>query len=212
MGVIRANPVRVTDWASRSAGSVWRAFDLQLVTYAGLLVAVGLVMAYTNSLENGRLSLQAGTTFSRGLMWAGIAIVMFLVATAFDYKWLKTFAWPLYGFQIGLLLLTLAIGDGVSGAARWVRIGEFTFQFSELAKVLMIIVLANYLGSRQGRLNSLPAVLGSVHPRRAAAGARHDAAGPRDVPRVRGDPRGHALDVRREPEVAPDARARSASR
>ena len=38
---------------------------------------------------------------------------MFLIATAFDYKWLKTFAWPLYGFQIGLLLLTLAIGDGV---------------------------------------------------------------------------------------------------
>ena len=60
MGVIRADSVRVTDWASRSAGSVWRAFDLQLVTYAGLLVAVGLVMAYTNSLENGRLSLQAG--------------------------------------------------------------------------------------------------------------------------------------------------------
>jgi rod shape determining protein RodA len=161
MGVIRADSVRVTDWASRSAGSVWRAFDLQLVTYAGLLVAVGLVMAYTNSLENGRLSLQAGTTFSRGLMWAGIAIVMFLVATAFDYKWLKTFAWPLYGVQIGLLLLTLAIGDGVSGAARWVRIGDITFQFSELAKVLMIIVLANYLGSRQGRLDSLPAVFGA---------------------------------------------------
>jgi rod shape determining protein RodA len=140
---------------------VWRAFDLQLVTYAGLLVAIGLVMAYTNSLENGRLSLQAGTTFSRGLMWAGIAIVMFLIATAFDYKWLKTFAWPLYGFQIGLLLLTLAIGDGVSGAARWVRIGDITFQFSELAKVLMIIVLANYLGSRQGKLDSLPAVLGA---------------------------------------------------
>ena len=78
-------------------------------------------------------------------MWAGIAIVMFLIATAFDYKWLKTFAWPLYGFQIGLLLLTLAIGDGVSGAARWVQIGDITFQFSELAKVLMIIVLANYL-------------------------------------------------------------------
>ena len=161
MGVIRADSVRVTDWAGRSAGSVWRAFDLQLVTYAGLLVAIGLVMAYTNSLENGRLSLQAGTTFSRGLMWAGIAIVMFLIATAFDYKWLKTFAWPLYGFQIGLLLLTLAIGDGVSGAARWVRIGDITFQFSELAKVLMIIVLANYLGSRQGKLNSLPAVLGA---------------------------------------------------
>jgi rod shape determining protein RodA len=94
-------------------------------------------------------------------MWAGIAVVAFLVATAFDYRWLKTFAWPLYALQLGLLVLTLAIGDGVSGAARWVRIGELTFQFSELAKVLMIIVLANYLGSRQGRLESLPSILGA---------------------------------------------------
>lgn len=161
MGLIRADSVRVTDWGTRSVGSAWRSFDLQLVTYAGLLVTVGLVMAYTNSLENGRLTFQTGTTFSRGLMWAGIAIVVFLIATAFDYKWLKTFAWPLYGVQLGLLVLTLAIGDGVSGAARWVRIGELTFQFSELGKVLMIIVLANYLGSRQGRLNSLPSILGA---------------------------------------------------
>ncbi len=161
MGVMRATPVRVSDWTARSVGSVWRAFDLQLVTYAGLLVAVGLVMAYTNSLENGRLTLQSGTTFSRGLMWAGIGVVVFLVATAFDYRWLKTFAWPLYGVQLGLLVLTLAIGDGVSGAARWVKIGELTFQFSELAKVLMIIVLANYLGARQGRLDALPSILGA---------------------------------------------------
>jgi len=161
MGVIRTDSVRVTDWAARSVGAAWRAFDLQLVTYAGLLVAIGLVMAYTNSLENGRLTLQAGTTFSRGLMWAGIAIVMFLIATAFDYKWLKTFAWPLYGVQLGLLVLTLMVGDGVSGAARWIKIGELTFQFSELAKILMIIVLAQYLGSRQGRLNSLPSILGA---------------------------------------------------
>jgi rod shape determining protein RodA len=161
MGVMRAAPARVSDWTGRSVGSVWRAFDLQLVTYAGLLVAVGLVMAYTNSLENGRLTLQSGTTFSRGLMWAGIGVVVFLIATAFDYRWLKTFAWPLYGVQLGLLVLTLAIGDGVSGSARWVKIGELTFQFSELAKVLMIVVLANYLGARQGRLDSLPSIIGA---------------------------------------------------
>ena len=54
MGVIRAEPARVTDWAAKSVGAAWRSFDLQLVTYAGLLVAVGLVMAYTNSVEAGR--------------------------------------------------------------------------------------------------------------------------------------------------------------
>ena len=53
MGVIRAQPARVTDWAAKSVGAAWRAFDLQLTTYAGLLVAIGLVMAYTNSVEQG---------------------------------------------------------------------------------------------------------------------------------------------------------------
>jgi rod shape determining protein RodA len=161
MGVIRAEPARMTDWASRSIGAAWRAFDLQLVAYAGLLAILGLVMAYTNSVERGQPVLSAGTTFVRGLMWTGIALVAFIVSTAFDYKWLKTFAWPLYVVQLGLLVATLAIGHGVGGASRWISFGPFDFQFSELAKILMIVVLANYLGARQGRLGSLPSILGA---------------------------------------------------
>jgi rod shape determining protein RodA len=161
VGVIRAEPARVTDWASRSIGAAWRAFDLQAAAYAALLAAIGLVMAYSNSAEEGRSLLEGGTTFVRGLMWTGIALIAYIIATSFDYKWLKTFAWPLYALQIGLLLTTLAIGHGVGGSARWVSIGPFDFQFSELAKILMIVVLANYLGSRQGRLGSLPSILGA---------------------------------------------------
>ena len=65
--------------------------------------------------------------------------------------------------NLGLLVLTLAIGSGVGGSSRWVNIGPLTFQFSELAKILMIIVLATYLGNREGRLDSL-----RVDPRRRA--------------------------------------------
>jgi rod shape determining protein RodA len=161
MGVMRAEPARFPAWAAKSVGAAWRLFDLQLLAYAASLAVIGVVMAYSNSVEPGRSALESGSTFLRGLMWAGIAIVVFLIASAFDYKWLKTFAWPLYLAQLGLLVLTLAIGDGVGGSARWVEIGPFVFQFSELAKILMIVVLANYLGSRAGRLNSLPAILGA---------------------------------------------------
>jgi rod shape determining protein RodA len=161
MGVIRVEPARMTDWAARSIGAAWRAFDLQLAAYAALLTSLGLVMAYTNSVEHGQSALSAGTTFVRGLMWTGIALIAFVIATAFDYKWLKTFAWPLYVLQLGLLAGTLAIGHGVGGAARWISIGPFDFQFSELAKILMIVVLANYLGARQGRLGSITSILGA---------------------------------------------------
>jgi rod shape determining protein RodA len=161
MGVIRAEPARVTDWAAKSVGAAWRAFDLQLAVYAALLAAIGLVMAYTNSAENGSATIEAGTTFTRGLMWAGIAVVAFILATAFDYRWLKTLAWPTYAFQIGLLVLTLAIGTGVGGAARWITVGPLTFQFSELAKILMIVVLADYLARNHHRLDSLATILGA---------------------------------------------------
>jgi rod shape determining protein RodA len=161
LGVIRAEPARVTDWAARSIGAAWRAFDLQMAAYAALLVAIGLVMAYSNSAEQGQSILEGGTTFVRGLMWTGIALIVYIVATSFDYKWLKTFSWPLYALQLGLLVITLAIGHGVGGSARWVSIGPFDFQFSELAKILMIVVLANYLGDRQGRLGSLSSIVGA---------------------------------------------------
>ena len=102
--MIRAEPARVTDWAARSIGAAWRAFDLQMAAYAALLVAIGLVMAYSNSAEEGRSVLEGGTTFVRGLMWTGIALIVYILATAFDYKWLKTFAWPIYALQLGLLV------------------------------------------------------------------------------------------------------------
>ncbi|HET7494561.1 MAG TPA: rod shape-determining protein RodA [Candidatus Limnocylindrales bacterium] len=151
----------MTDWAAKSVGAAWRSFDLQMITYAALLVAIGLSMAYTNSAESGSGPLEAGTTFTRGLMWAGIAVVAFVIATAFDYRWLKTLAWPTYAFQLGLLAVTLAIGDGVGNSARWVTIGPLTLQFSELAKILMIIVLATYLAGRHDRLDSLGSILGA---------------------------------------------------
>ena len=76
---------------------------------------------------------------------------------------LRTFAWPLYFVNLALLGVTLVIGDGVSGAARWIPLGPFQFQFSEIAKILMIIVLANYLASREDKL-------GSYDPRRLRPG------------------------------------------
>src|SRR5512132_4075378 len=107
MGLVRTEPAKVRDWAARSVGTAWHAFDLQLVTYALLLGSIGLAMAYSNSVGPGESALDSGSTFLRGMMWSGIAVVVFIVASVFDYQWLKTLAWPIYLFQIGLLVLTL---------------------------------------------------------------------------------------------------------
>jgi rod shape determining protein RodA len=161
MGVLRAEPARVTDWAQRSVGAAWRMYDLQLTVYTALLAAIGLAMAYTNTVEGGTSALASGSTFVRGLLWAGLAIVAFIGATAFDYRWLRTFKWPLYAVNLGLLAVTLVIGDGLGGTSRWVTLGPLTFQFSELAKIFMIVVLADHMASRQGRLDSILSILGA---------------------------------------------------
>ncbi len=152
---------RRSDFVDRTVGAVWRAFDFQIVVYAALLACFGLAMAYSNTAAAGIGLVDGGSTFLRGLMWLAIAIAVFLIAAAFDYHWLKTFAWPLYFLQLGLLALTLELGSGVGGTSRWVSIFGLQFQFSEIAKVLMIIVLANFLGSRMGRPGSLWSIIGA---------------------------------------------------
>ena len=150
-----------SEFVTRTVGAVWRAFDFQLVTYAALLLCFGLAMAYSNTAASGLGIFDGGSVLLRALMWTAIAIAVFLVATAFDYHWLKTLSWPLYAIQLGLLVITLAIGGGVGGTSRWVSIFGLQFQFSEVAKVLMIVVLANYLGSRMGRMGSVWSIIGA---------------------------------------------------
>jgi rod shape determining protein RodA len=161
MGTVRLQQDRLK-WAGRAAVAAWGAFDIQLVIYASLLAGMGLLMAYTNSYEAGVSPLASGSTFARGLVWAGVAIIAFLLAASFDYRWLKTFAWPLYFVNIGLLALSLAIGTGVGDTARWVTIAGMQFQFSELAKVLMAVVLANWISSREAQISGLFTILGAA--------------------------------------------------
>ncbi|MBI2776355.1 MAG: rod shape-determining protein RodA [Chloroflexi bacterium] len=161
MGVLSAREARIADWTARSVGTVWRAFDLQIATYAVLLTFFGLAMAYSNAVASGDGALAAGSIFLRGLLWTGLALVVFTVAAAFDYHWLKTLSWPLYALQLGLLTTTLLIGTGVGGSSRWVTILGLQFQFSEIAKILMIVILANYLGTRKGRMDTIWSILGA---------------------------------------------------
>ena len=162
MGVLRVERDTPTGLAARVGGVAWRDFDLQLFAYAVLLATLGLTMAYSNTAaQAGGDTLQTGTTFARGLVWAIVALVAFAGATAFDYTWLKTFSWPIYLVNLALLVASLALGSTDAVSARWVSIFGLQFQFSEIAKILMIIVLARYLADRDRRLDSLASIAGA---------------------------------------------------
>jgi rod shape determining protein RodA len=155
---MRVERSQSTALVTRPHTSSWHQFDIQLAFYALALGIIGLVMAWTNSPAD---ALQPGSTFTRGLIWFAVAIVAFSLAAAFDYRWLRTFSWLVYLVNIGLLVLTLAVGSGVGGVQRWVTIFGLQFQFSEISKVLMIAVLAAYLAARQGKLDNLSTLIGA---------------------------------------------------
>jgi rod shape determining protein RodA len=158
MTAMRLERSQLSTLGARPESGNWRAFDFQLAVAALSLAVIGLLMAWTNS-PDGPLS--AGSIFTRGLMWFAIAIIAAAAVAVFDYRWLRTFAAPIYFLNIGLLVLTLIIGVTINGAQRWLSIGGLTFQISEISKVVMIGVLATFLEARKDKLGNFATLLGA---------------------------------------------------
>jgi rod shape determining protein RodA len=161
MGVLRVERNASSGLAARASGMAWRDYDIQLTVYAVLLATIGLVMAYSHTTAQLGEALVAGATFSRGLVWAGVALAVYAAVTVFDYRWLRMLTWPIYVVNLLLLAATLVLGDSDAASSRWISVLGFQFQFSELAKILMILVLARYLADRERKLDSLASILGA---------------------------------------------------
>jgi rod shape determining protein RodA len=165
MRLLQPETLRLRSWAPKAGWLAWRNYDFQLTTYAVLLTLFGLAMAYSNTVGTNHAPVKLDSPFVRTIMWAVIAAVVLGLTTVFDYKWVRSLAWPLYLINILLLLLTLRLGQGTGeagSAARWVVIGGFQFQFSEMAKIVMIIVFAAFLSSRQDAIKSPWTIIGAL--------------------------------------------------
>jgi rod shape determining protein RodA len=162
MDLLRGQTLKLRGWAPKAGWLAWHNYDFQLTTYAILLTLFGLAMAYSYSVRVEAGALTVDSTFVRSLMWGVIAAVALGLTTVFDYKWWRSFAWPMYFIAIALLILTLGIGVGVGDAQahRWVKIAGFQFQFSELAKIIMIAVFAAFLADRRASIKSPWTILG----------------------------------------------------
>jgi rod shape determining protein RodA len=72
-----------------------------------------------------------------------------------DYRYLDYVRWPLYGLNMALLVLVLFIGKETYGAVRWIDLGFFDLQPSEIAKPLIVVTLGCFLARRQEKIGSL---------------------------------------------------------
>jgi rod shape determining protein RodA len=128
--------------------------DPYLLIATLLLIAYGLVMTYAVTVESRTLTGDPMQYVIRGALWATIGLAVMVAVAMFDYAWLGTFAPLLYLLTLGLLGVVLAIGVSSLGAQRSVNFAGMSFQFSEVAKVLMIVVLAKFFADRSDKIGS----------------------------------------------------------
>ncbi len=127
------------------------SFDQVLVWVTVALLAWGLVMVYSASIampDNPRFARYSPTHFVvRHAMWLCVSFVAALIAFQIPVStWEKAAPW-LFVASLVLLIAVLipGIGKGVNGARRWLVLGPFTFQPSEMAKFAVLLYAADYM-------------------------------------------------------------------
>ncbi len=91
----------------------------------------------------------------------GLGVVALVALTAVNPDVYRRFRRPLYGLLI-LLLAIVFVADAVRGSQRWIDIGFFRFQPSELGKLILIVCIAGFLADRSRRLDEWRTVLFAV--------------------------------------------------
>ncbi len=81
--------------------------------------------------------------------------VMLLIMAAIDYRYWGSLARFMYVFAIISLLVIYVVGQARFGSARWLDTGVILIQPSEIVKILMIMVLADYFARNQNRPHNL---------------------------------------------------------
>jgi cell division protein FtsW len=114
------------------------------------LLALGMVMLFSASTQRPEANYLVMQP-----IWCGLGLLACLITASGDYRWLKKSSWiPWTLLAIAVVLLVLVLVPGIrakiNGASRWIHVGRFTMQPSELAKLALVIMLA-YYGERYQR-------------------------------------------------------------
>jgi rod shape determining protein RodA len=141
----------------------WLHFDYVLLVTALLLTAYGIVMVYSATLADSPKDSPFLSTFpGHQAIFALIGVVLLVVFTAVDARLIRAAGYPIYAVNLLLLVAVAVIGARSHGAQRWIDVGFFRFQPSELAKLLIILTLAKFFADNRERLHQFRYVLLSL--------------------------------------------------
>lgn len=129
--------------------------DYSLMIPILLLVCLGVVMVYSASSAVALKRYGSDLFFlKKQILFAGAGLCAMLVMTRIPYRIWKIFVYPGLAASIGLLALVYIVGHEAGNATRWLRVGPFSFQPAEMARLALIVYLAYSLSKKGAMLKN----------------------------------------------------------
>lgn len=142
-------PISRTD---RSPVKEWRrSLDWALFIAAIFLLAVGLLLSLAaGPSAAARIGYEDPFFFVyRHMVFAGGALVVFTIVSLLDKVWIRRVAGVLFVVAFAMMAFILLFGHEAKGAQRWLRLGGYSFQPSEVIKPALIVLIGWLLAQRE---------------------------------------------------------------
>ena len=96
------------------------------------------------------------------LVGLGLGIAAMVIVSLIDYSWLLNFYWIFYVAGIAMLALVPVVGKNVNGATRWIDLGFFQFQPSDVMKIILIMFFAKLFSKYEEKISKIRIILLSL--------------------------------------------------
>lgn len=129
-------------------GDIWIWLIIVFLSLASLLA----VYSSTSTLAYKQHGGDTWFYLFRHASLLGVGYIIIFIIHRIPYRWYSKLTVLLLYLSIILLIYTLASGVNLNHAARWIRIGGFTFQSSDVAKLALFLYIARYLSQNQDKI------------------------------------------------------------
>lgn len=131
----------------------WRNFDFLLLGAVAVLTIFGITMI--RSAVAGNIELLELNLVGRQLIFASAGFIVIIIASMIDYHFWASISQTIYIVMVIFLAILFTAGAVLFGSARWFDTGVILIQPSELAKIVVILVLANFFSVHKSEIHDL---------------------------------------------------------
>lgn len=120
-------------------------FNFGLLVITIILFSIGVLNLYSASSIKIEYGIKVISFYKKQIIWGIIGFICFLFFLIVDYRKFKQISFIFYLVSVFLLVLVILFGKTTYGATRWLDLGIFRIQPTEIAKLSVILWVANYL-------------------------------------------------------------------